>query len=167
MKSFFKVVETVSDWSGKIFSFIAAIVMVVIGYEVVARYIFNAPTIWATETMTYLCGAYYIMGGAYTLHLRGHVNVDAIYGIFSPRTRAILDVVTFPFFFVFTAALLWTSTDFSWSSIGLRETTGTVANLPIYPFKATLPIATFFLILQALCHFIQDFKHALTGKEES
>jgi TRAP-type mannitol/chloroaromatic compound transport system permease small subunit len=167
MKVFFNVVEAVGDWSGKIFSFIAAVVMVIIGYEVVARYVFNAPTIWATETMTYLCGAYYIMGGAYTLHLRGHVNVDAIYGIFSPRTQAILDVVTFPFFFVFTAALLWTSADFSWSSIGLRETTGTVANLPVYPFKITLPIATFLLILQALCHFIQDLKHAVTGKEES
>ena len=167
MKSFFRIVEAVSDWSGKIFSFIALVVMVVIGYEVVARYIFNAPTIWATETMTYLCGAYYIMGGAYTLHLRGHVNVDAIYGIFSPRTRAILDMVTFPIFFIFTGALLWTSADFSWSSIGLRETTGTVANLPVYPFKIMLPIATFLLILQAVCHFIRDCKLAFTGKEMS
>ena len=167
MKGFFNVVEVVSDWSGKIFSFIAAIVMLIIGYEVVARYVFNAPTIWATETMTYLCGAYYIMGGAYTLHLKGHVNVDAIYGIFSPRQRAILDVVTFPFFFIFAAALLWTSADFSWSSLGLKETTGTVANIPIYPFKIMLPIATFLLILQALCHFIRDFKLAFTGKEIS
>ena len=52
MKGFFKVVEAVSDWSGKIFSFIAVIVMAIIGYEVVARYVFNAPTVWATETMT-------------------------------------------------------------------------------------------------------------------
>lgn len=164
MKVFFNVVEAVSDWSGKIFSFIAVIVMVIIGYEVVARYVFNAPTIWATETMTYLCGAYYIMGGAYTLHLRGHVNVDVIYGLFSPRKRAIIDLLTFPFFFIFAAALLWTSADFSWSSLELKETTGTVANLPIYPFKIMLPIATFLLILQALCHFIRDFKLAFTGK---
>lgn len=158
-------VDAISDWSGKVFSLIVGIVMFIIGYEVVARYVFNAPTSWATETMTHLCGIYFIMGGAFTLYTRGHVNVDAVYGLFSLRKRAIIDLLTFPFFFIFVGALLYTSADFAWSAIKIKETTGTVANLPVYPTKIMLSISALLVFLQGLAKFIRDFGTAIRGKE--
>ena len=152
------VIDLISKWSGKLFGFIAIVVMGVIAYEVVARYAFNSPTIWANEASTYLSGIYYVMGGAYSLFLKGHVNVDVIYGRFNPRTRAIIDVATFPFFFLWFGAIIWTSGDFAWTSLAIRETTGSAWSPPIYPVKATIPLASFLLLLQGFAKFARDIK---------
>lgn len=157
MKSFLSTVATISSWSGKIFSFLAVAVMVLIAFEVVARYAFKSPTIWAGEATTYLSGVYYIMGGAYTLLLRGHVKVDMLYDRLATRTKAIVDLVTFPLFFLFFSVLLWTSFENAWASTSIRETTGTSWSPPIYPIKITIPIAAFLILLQGVAKFIGDF----------
>jgi len=163
MKRFLCAIDTVSDWSGRIFSLIVVIIMIIIGYEVVARYVFNAPTIWATETTTLLCGIYSVIGGLYTLYVGGHVNVDALYSLFSPRGRAFIDLLTFPIIFFFFCVLIWTSSIYGWESLNVNETTGSVANLPIYPAKMTLAIASFFMLLQGLAKFIRDLQIVITG----
>ena len=165
MRKFLSTVDAISDWSGKIFSFLAVIVIGVIAYEVVSRYGFKSPTIWAGEAMTYLCGIYYVMGGAYTLRLRGHVKVDMLYERFSPRIRAILDLITFPLFLLFLGTLLWTAVDFSWQSTKIAETTGTSWSPPIFPVKIMIPLAAFLVLLQGIAKFIHDLNIASTGGE--
>ena len=54
-------------------------------FEVVARYMFNSPTSWATEATTMLFVAYTILSGGYLLLHRGHIKVDIFYQQFSPR----------------------------------------------------------------------------------
>jgi len=154
------VIEFISDWSGKIFSFLAVIVVGVISYEVISRYVFNAPTIWAHETMTYFCGIYYMMGGAYTLYFEGHVSVDVFYIRFSPRVRAIVDLVTFPLFFAYIGVLIWTGAEYSWESIMYKETSPTAWAPPLYPLKLAIPVGAFLVLLQGLTKFVRDFKTA-------
>src|SRR3546814_8746720 len=47
-------------------------------YEVTSRYLFGAPTVWGMELATMLFGPYFLLGGPYLLHLRGHVNLDLV-----------------------------------------------------------------------------------------
>ena len=159
------VINAISDWSGKIFSFLAVIVVGVISYEVISRYVFNAPTIWAHETMTYLCGIYYVMGGAYTFYYGGHVSVDVIYIRLSPRARAIVDLITFPLFFLYIGVLIWTGADYSWESIKYRETSPTAWAPPIYPLKLAIPVGAFLVLLQGLAKFVHDVKIATSRNE--
>ena len=155
-------IDKISGWSGKIFSFLAVIVVGVISYEVIARYAFNAPTIWAHETMTFLCGIYYVMGGAYTLYLRQHVKIDVFYVRLSPRAKAIVDLVTFPLLFVYLGVLIWGGTDFAWSSFVSHETTGSTWSPPVYPLKMSVPVGAFLMLLQGVPKFIRDFNVATT-----
>ena len=165
MQTILAFIDRLSDWSGKIVSFLVLLIMLIIGYEVVARYIFNAPTMWGAEAMTIVCGIYTIMGGAYTLYIGGHVNVDVVYAALPRRISALIDVITAPLVFLFFIVLIWTGAVYGWESLGLRETTGTVANLPVYPVKISLPVAAFLITLQAIAKLIRDLQFVITGKD--
>jgi TRAP-type mannitol/chloroaromatic compound transport system permease small subunit len=165
MKTILAFVDRLSDWSGKLISFLALVIMFIIGYEVVARYIFNAPTMWGTEAMTILCGIFAVMGGAYTLYIRGHVNVDVVYAALPKRIRVLIDVITTPLVFLYFVVVIWTGAIYGWESLGLKETTGTVANLPVYPVKISLPVAAALITLQATAKLIRDVQFLITGRE--
>ena len=94
-------IDNVSEWSGKIFSFAGLVLVGVVLSEVTCRYLLNNPTEWVYETSLYIFGAMFMIGGAYTLLHGGHVNVDIVHTRLSPRARAITDIVTFVFFFIF------------------------------------------------------------------
>lgn len=167
MKTFLSVIDQLSDWSGKIFSFLWIAVIIVIVLEVVLRYGFNAPTKYAHELTAFLCAVVYILGGAYTLYLRGHVSVDIFYNRFSPRGRALLDVITFPTFIIYIIILLWSGFDRAWGATIIGETSGSPWNPPIYPVLLTIPLGALLIFLQGLAKFIRDFTVVIKGKEIS
>src|SRR3972149_954401 len=101
MMKILKLIDQISIRSGNIVSIINPLVMVFVVYEIVMRFVFNAPTIWANEATVYLLAIGYLLGGAYSLYYKAHVRVDILYLRFSPRTKATLDVITFFFAFVY------------------------------------------------------------------
>ena len=134
-------------------------------FEVIMRYVFLSPTRWGHETTVYLSGIMYLMGGAYVLYLRRHAMVDVVYGRLSPRIRAIMDLVTFPAFFLFCGVLLWAGAEYFWASAAIRETTTSEWAPPIYPVKLFIPLGALLILLQGLAKFIRDFNIAIKGKE--
>jgi TRAP-type mannitol/chloroaromatic compound transport system permease small subunit len=166
LEFFLRIVDSISMWSGKLFSFLVWPMILVIACEIIARYLFNFPTVWASETVTYLCGIYAVVGGAYTLRFRGHVNVDIIYARLSTRKKATVDLVTSLLFFVFFGVLLWTGFELGWESIEIWETSGTAWSPPIYPVKLIIPLSAALILLQGVADFIRNLRRALTGEEE-
>ncbi|MFQ6122437.1 MAG: TRAP transporter small permease subunit [Dehalococcoidales bacterium] len=161
------VIEAISLWSGKAVSLILLALIGVITYEVVARYVFDAPTTWAYETIVFSAGTLFVIGGAYTYHLRGHVIVDIVYNMFSPRTKACLDIfVCFTFFLVYVGVVLSMGGIAAWESIILNEHTGSFWDPPLYPVKAMAPIGFFLILLQGLAKLIRDVKTVITGKAD-
>jgi TRAP-type mannitol/chloroaromatic compound transport system permease small subunit len=67
MKRLLSVIDWISTWSGKATSWLTIVVIFVVVYEIIMRYVFRRPTIWASETMIFLCAILYVMGGAWTL----------------------------------------------------------------------------------------------------
>lgn len=57
-------------------------------YEVVARYVFDAPTSWATDLTFMANGTMFILGSAYALLAGAHVRTDIFYDKYSDRTRS-------------------------------------------------------------------------------
>lgn len=53
-------------------------------YDVLARYGFNRPTVWATELSTYVLAATIFLGAAHTHLTGGHVRVDVALNAVSP-----------------------------------------------------------------------------------
>lgn len=156
MRALLRAIDFTSEWSGKIFSFLWIVTVLVISYEVILRYVFDAPTRWGHESMIFLCAIVYMMGGAYTLYHRKHVSIDLLYNRCSPRGRAILDLITFPIFCLFIGILLWAGAGRAWEAIMLGETSGSPWNPPIYPILLMIPLGAFLMLLQGLAKFISD-----------
>lgn len=75
-----------------------AMVLILVGamlWEVVARYVFDAPTIWAFDIAYMSTGALFILGAAQTLREDGHVRIDVLSSRMPPRLRAGIDGVAF------------------------------------------------------------------------
>ncbi len=149
-------IDRLSEWSGKATSFLVIVMSVIIGFEVVARYIFRSPTLWAHEVSAMVFGTYIILGGAYTLLAKGHVNVDICYGRFSTRGKALLDVLTFTIFALFCFALVWKGWEIGLKSLKFQERSGSVWNPPVYHMKIIIAAGCSLLLLQGVSKFVRD-----------
>lgn len=158
-------VDVISEWSGRILVSLILAMVGILMCEVVLRYVFGSPTMWAHETATMIYGSYTILGGAYVLLYNEHVRVDILYSRFSKRTKAILDACTFPLALLFCGVLLWKSTIFGWESLSILEHSVTAWSPPIYPWKMTVPIAFLLVVLQGTSNFIRNLALAFSGRE--
>jgi TRAP-type mannitol/chloroaromatic compound transport system permease small subunit len=158
-------VDTMNDRMGKIVSFLVYPVMLVLVYEVVMRYAFNRPTIWAHETSCMLYGAHFVLGGAYALRHDAFVNVEVFYMRFPRRTQAIVDLVTWTMFYIFVGVMLWKSLPWAWTSFSVKEFSNSTWGPAVWPIKWTIPFAAFFMLLQGMTKTIKDSYLAVTGRE--
>jgi TRAP-type mannitol/chloroaromatic compound transport system permease small subunit len=159
------VIERVSAWAGKAFGWCILILTLAIAYEVFARYLFRAPTDWAFDASYMLYGALFMMAGAYTLARGGHVRGDFIYRYWRPRTQAWVDLVLFfLFFFPGILALVYAGYEFAKFSWTMGERSMFSPRGPIiYPFKALIPVAGLFMVMQGIAEVMRCIICIRTG----
>ncbi|MFZ5549502.1 MAG: TRAP transporter small permease subunit [Pseudomonadota bacterium] len=157
--------ETLSTWTGKAFSWLIIVLMVVVCVEVFKRYALNAPTAWIYDVNNMLYGTLFMMCGAYALAHDGHVRGDFLYGSFRPRTQAALDLVLFVLFFLpGVVALTWAGWSYFNDSLAMREQTFNATPLPVYPFKFVIPLAGSIVLLQGLSEILRCIVCLRTGE---
>ncbi|MBM3538935.1 MAG: TRAP transporter small permease subunit [Alphaproteobacteria bacterium] len=132
-------------------------------YEVIARYVFHAPTIWAYELTYLLTGAGWLLGMAYTLRQGAHIRIDVVYLNFSPRNRARVDVLGYVFLLLpFLVWLVTTLDDRALATFRSGEKTGQSAwNPPLWPFRAVFFAAFLLLTLQVIAELMRKLPLAL------
>lgn len=165
MTKILALIDAISTWTGKAVSILSLFTAVIITYEIVARELFNSPTTWAAESTVFACAILYLLGGAWTLLQDGHVRVDLLHNRFSPRTKAIVEVVTFVPFALYIGVMLWATTKYAMQSVELRETTMTPWNPPIYPIKIVMVVALVLLLLQQTAKVVRDLYFIVKGEE--
>lgn len=148
-------ITTLNRWIFQATVWLMAIVVPVMLYEVIARYVFNAPTVWGMELAVLLFGPYFLLGGPYLLHLKGHVALDVARQRLSPAWQRRLDLVNFPIIVLFCAILLYFSAPAAYSAFTYRETSFSAWNPPIWPVKAAVPLALALMLLQAVVEFFR------------
>ena len=154
---FLRIIDTLNDTMGKLFSFLLLPLMAIVTIEVVARYIFNSPTLWAWVVNIQIFGAILVMGGGYALLHKMHVSVDLVVQHLSPRARALVNLFSSTLFFLVVSVLLWQSSMAALHSLSIREKyTYSIWQPPIYPLKMLIPIAIFLLFLQGVASFLRD-----------
>lgn len=159
-------VDRLSAWVGKLFAWCIIGLTAMVCYDVVARYVFRAPTAWGLDVSLMFYGALFMMAGAYTLSRNGHVRGDVLYRFLSPRTQAAIDLALYLLFFLpGIAALAWFGIGFAGDSWAIREQSQTSAlGLPVYPLKTLIPIAGALLLLQGLAEIIRCVICLRTGE---
>jgi TRAP-type mannitol/chloroaromatic compound transport system permease small subunit len=116
MKIVVRVIDSISEYSGLVIRWLCLALVLVLCFEVTARYVFNAPTMWASDSASMMGGAIAAVGWAYTHRHGGHVRVDVFYNHLSSRGQAILDItLSLIFFFPLILALAY----ISWDRCGL------------------------------------------------
>jgi TRAP-type mannitol/chloroaromatic compound transport system permease small subunit len=149
-------VDRLSTALGKLAAWAAAVLTLLISWEVFSRYVMNKPHAWVLDAQIMLYGTLFMCAGAYTLSKNGHVRGDVLYGFFRPRTQATVDLVLyFIFFLPGVVALTWAGWNFAQDSLAIREQTFSAEALPLYPFKFVLPLAGAILLLQGLVEIVR------------
>ena len=166
LKTLLKGFDWFSEWSGRIFLWLIIPLTVVVVYEVISRRVFNAPHIWATEVTNYIYGPHFMLVAAYTLLYKSHVSIDIIYGRYSPRTRGILDIITYVvFFFPFCSIVFYQGIIFAQTSWAIGETSESAALRVVPLIKTVIPITFGLLLIQGLANFMRSIMLVATGKE--
>ena len=157
MQRLLLLVDTLSTWVGKVFSWSIVGLTLLITWEVFSRYVLSHPHAWAFDAMIMLYGTLFMMAGAYTLSKNGHVRGDVLYGFFPPRLQAGLDLALYLLFFIpGVVAFCWAGYVYAGESWAINEHSNiTAEGPPIYPFKTIIPIAGIFLLIQGIVEIIR------------
>ena len=149
-------VDRFSTWIGKACAWTVLILTFLISAEVFSRYVLNQPHAWVLDAQIMLYGTLFMMAGAYTLSKNGHVRGDVLYGFFSQRTQATIDLVLYVLFFLpGIVALTWAGWTFANDALAIREQTFNADPIPVYPFKFVIPVAGAVLLLQGLVEIVR------------
>ena len=160
------VIDRVSYWSGKASAWLIMALTFVVCIEVFKRYILNAPTAWIFDFNNMLYGTLFMMCGAYTLALAGHVRADFVYIYMSPRWQGVLDLLLYALFFIpGILGLIYAGADFAAISWRIGEhSTVTAEGPPVYHFKTVIPVAGMFVMLQGVAEIARCLLAIRDGK---
>ena len=152
MLGFITFADKLSAAFGKAFAWLIVLMTFGVSYEVLVRYVFNAPTPWSLDVSFIMYGTLFMMGGAYTLSRNGHVRGDFLYRLWKARTQAKVDLVLyFLFFFPGVTALILSGWKYSSRSWGYAEVSvNSPAGIPIFQFKTVIVAAGLLLIIQGI-----------------
>ncbi len=156
MQKLLLAVDRLSTFVGRVFAWSIVLLTLLVSWEVFSRYVLNHPHPWALDAQIMLYGILFMMAGAYTLAHQGHVRGDILYGSFSPRTQAGIDLVLFILFYLpGVLALTWAGWTYANESLAIRENTFSPDPLPLYPFKFVIPVAGALLLIQGLVEILR------------
>ena len=150
-------VDRISTTVGQAFSFLIVALTLHVSWEVYSRYVLDAPRAWAFDVMIMMYGTLFMMAGAYTLAKNSHVRGDVIYGYFTPRTQAIMDLTLYIVFFLpGVTAFVWAGYTYAAESWAINEHSNiTSEGPPVYPFKTVIPVAGALVLMQGIVEIIR------------
>jgi TRAP-type mannitol/chloroaromatic compound transport system permease small subunit len=162
---FIHAIDLVSYWSGKAAAWLIVALTFVVSIEVFKRYILNAPTAWIFDLNNMLYGSLFMLCGAYTLALAGHVRADFVYIYMKPRAQASLDLILYFLFFIpGMIGLIYAGADFAADSWRIGEhSTVTAEGPPVYHFKSVIPVAGALVLLQGMAEIVRCLVTIRTG----
>ncbi|MBW8637356.1 TRAP transporter small permease [Hoeflea sp. WL0058] len=134
-------------------------------YEVIARYVFDSPTLWVHESTTFLIAATFLIGGPIALARDKHIRVRMIYDAVSPAVRRWLDIVNSVIAMIFFAGLGYAGWVLAWKAThtpsgDIRfEGTGTAWNPPTPALlKIIILICVVLMLFQSAIHLVKAIR---------
>lgn len=135
--------------------------MGVLLFESISRGIFDKPHIWVVEMAQFLLAAYYFLGGAYSIQTGSHVRMDLLYSRWSPRGKAIADVITAILLLYYLAILLYGGLSSAQYALEYGQTNYSAWAPPLAPIKIIMCIGIVMMLLQIVSAFVKDLAIAI------
>src|SRR5688572_15863490 len=168
-RGYLAVIRTIDKFT-EVTSYVFVIVIVPLifanVFEVFARYVLRAPTMWALDVTTMSYAALFMLGAALALLKGAHVRTDMLWEKFSDRTKGMIDSLALLVFFLPTMAVLFSiSIDDFLYSISIDERSSSGAWTPIlWPLRGVIPLTAFMLFLQGISELMKSLWAWRTGE---
>ena len=162
-----RVIDKFTDHTGTWIAWLNVPLVLAVSYEVFARYLLNAPTIWSFDVAYMLYGTIFMLGAAYALHKGAHIRTDFFFERWSIRTKGMIDSFAYLVFF-FPAIFIFLIVSWSegWYAFTIGEVSEQTPWRPIlWPFKMVVPLACLLLLIQGVSETIKSVYAARTGIE--
>ena len=152
LKSYISISDRLIEWTGKATSWLTALLVLVICYDVIMRYLFNRSSVAIYELEWHIFALIFLLGAAYALKHDRHVRVDVFYGQYSQKTKARVNLVgTLLLLIPLCVILLLEGSDFVANSFRFSESSPDPGGLPgRYVIKSAIPLGFFLLLIQAV-----------------
>ncbi len=161
---FIRVVDRINYRVGRVTMYGIFVMMAILLWSSISKTFFN-PSLWTLEMAQFAMVAYYMLGGPYSIQMGSNVRMDLLYGGWSTRRKAAVDIVTVMFLLFYLGVLLWggiDSTIYSFQYGGERSPTAWRPYL--WPIKVIMCTGIVLMLLQALSELAKDILR-LRGEE--
>jgi len=144
---------------GELTSYLFIVIVAISAYEVVMRYVFDAPTIWVHELAVALAATCFVIGGPLVHQRRQHITISVIYERLGARAQRVARALGSLLALVFCVLLAYAATQQAIVALRAGETTGTAINWPIPTYLKTLfALAVALMAVQSFVHLIDDLR---------
>lgn len=145
-------IDLLNENIGRGVSWLNTLLVVVICYDVTARYLFNSSSAGIVELEWHLFSFIFLLGAAYALLYDRHVRVDVFYQNFTEKKKAWVNLIgTLLFLIPFCIITINASFTFTANAFAINEGSPDPGGLPArYIVKAAIPLGFFLLLLQAI-----------------
>jgi TRAP-type mannitol/chloroaromatic compound transport system permease small subunit len=162
-----QVIDRFTDAIGITIAWLNLPLVAAVAYEVIARYAFDAPTIWSFDVTYMMYGTIFMLGAAYALHKGAHIRTDFFYDSWSTKTKGMVDSISYiVFFFPSLIMFFAASANEAWYAYTISETSEQTPWRPIlWPYKSVVPVTCVLLMIQGVSETIKSVYAWRTGVE--
>ena len=159
-------IDKFSKWIGSVVCWILMPLIFAMTYEVLARKLFLAPTIWAYDISRFLYGALFMLGAGYALSRGVHIRADFLYRNFKIKNQGLIDFWLYLlFYFPGLIVFLYMTFGFVLESIQRGERGMDTTWMPyMWPIKTCLLIGIIFLLIQGFSELLKSYWAAKKGE---
>jgi TRAP-type mannitol/chloroaromatic compound transport system permease small subunit len=159
-------IDKFSKWIGSVVCWILIPLIFAMTYEVLARKLFLAPTIWAYDISRFLYGALFMLGAGYALSRGVHIRADFLYRNFKIKNQGLIDFWLYLlFYFPGLIVFLYMTFGFVLESIQRGERGMDTTWMPyMWPIKTCLLIGIIFLLIQGFSELLKSYWAAKKGE---
>jgi TRAP-type mannitol/chloroaromatic compound transport system permease small subunit len=151
-------IDVFVDFVGRMTSWLALGIALVMGANVLLRYAFSVGFIWSQELEWHIFIPLCLFGMSYALLHGEHVRVDVLFQYFKPRTKHAVDIVSAFLSMAFCVIVIWLSIAYVYQSWSIGEGTSNPGGIDYrYIVKALIPIGFAVLLLQSLSQAIKSY----------
>lgn len=155
------IVEDATAW-------LAALLLVATGamltYEVVARYFFNAPTIWAAE-LSQLCLIWACpLAMGWALSRRRHIRVTALTDRAGPRARKWAEIAGLIVVLAFSGVVIVYGWEIFLDSFERGRTTGSLLDMPTWIPEASVPAGFALLAMSCVANILRAWRDEIPAE---
>ena len=126
--------------------------------EVVLRYVFEAPTLWANELCLWMSGYVFLLSGLYAMQQRNHIRIYLLYDILPRNIQRLCDTISVLLILFFAFSMVYGGFGEAQAKFLRWETFGTAWDPPLpATIKPTILIAIILVAIQSLVNLVADW----------